>query len=540
MLRPLILASLVHFPLFAANHYIDPQQGSDAVSRSTPSAPWKSTAKLRGVALAAGDSVLFRRGTSGTDSLTITANGQEKRPVVVSSYGDPGLPPALLRSTGNLILVRKSKYLVIENLTLTGARAACVDLSDTTNQSIVVQGIEAYDCGGGVYVSGKNIVVRNNHIHDGHMVVNTKNTKDDDYGASGVNFTNVNGCQVYGNRFENLKAPSFDYGVDGGAFEFWRSARNCDIYGNFALDVDGFSEFGGQLGDSVVNVRIHHNVAIDGVLLGCFHIAGAGALFGIGFDGLRLDHNLMVKRKEGNHGFYLVADGGSHTPASRIQIRNNILVSDSMTYFAYVAPTDSKTAPFLNRNNLVWSPKLNPFKDSWKAGVGDRFADPLFMDSAWTRTIPTDTALRGFELGRKSPATGTAENLGYLSDFFGNPYQRGNVVDIGPFSLGSKPLPPGKNRGSNPFRLITRHVGGRLELEIEMESAATLDARLLSVDGRSLFRFPIWSVESGQSIHRLALPPSFGSTRILQVTAEGQEPQYEKIGLWSQRSGAAK
>lgn len=425
-------------PLWSANYYLDAQTGKDA-NLGTKASPWQSLFKVKNLTLQPGDSILLKRGAKwNSDSIFIRSVGSAQKPIVFSAYGERTLErPHVQGNMGRVVVLENASHIIVEDWTISKARGGCVEMWDSTVSNILVQRIEGFDCGGGVYMTGTNITVRYSYFHDGHMVVNTPTTvnDNDDYGASGIGFSILNGCEVYGNRLTGLRAPSYDYGEDGGAIEFWKTVRNCDVWGNFSYDNNGFSEFGGQKGDTVENVSIHHNIIIDSKVLACPHMYNIANAYGIGYNKLHIDHNLIVHRFNKPYGYFMASSGDDLTESWRVKVRNNIMISDSLTYFSW---QPSGTNPsYFHSGNLLWSPKHNFWVNGVTPGEGDVYQDPLFQGKAWSLTSPVDTSVAKYFLKSGSPAVASVENLGYTKDYFGNPLSKSGLADRGPIPMGS-------------------------------------------------------------------------------------------------------
>lgn len=501
MFRCFWMLSSLAISVGAANYYLDPGSGNDLAAGTSPAVAWKSMARASLVKWSPGDSLLLKRGgVWQPDSLFLEAVGTRERPIVVSDYGEPAASPPHVSNRGNLLVLRKSSHVVVRNLVLSGARGGCIEMRDSSVSHIVVESIEAFDCGGGVHMSGNDIVVRDSYIHDGHMVVNTPDVMDDDYGASGIGFSRLDGCLVTGNRLVNLRAPSYDYGFDGGALESWKTVRNCDIFGNFAYRTNGFAEFGGQKGDSVVNVAIHHNVLLETGLLACFHVRDSATLFGVGYDRVRLDNNLSVTRHGPVTGFHVVADGARLSDKNRIKIRNNIFVDDSANYYHYQQYGSSDAPDWTHEYNLLWSPKTDPFKNGRVAGAGEIFANPQFANLKWNETDATDTALASYALLEGSPAVGSGIALGYPVDFFGQPAEPNGKVDRGPFATGTGNVGVRKaarsNRGERPMIAWTNGTELRVGLSAA-DAPISVHGSLVSRNGRLLEDLGTWRAVPG-------------------------------------------
>jgi hypothetical protein len=91
LLRVLVLC-MFSLSASAATYHVDCHSGSDEGIGNTPATAWKSTAKLSGVSLQPGDSVLFKRGTRCSGALAPKGSGTAALPIKVAAYGVGPLP----------------------------------------------------------------------------------------------------------------------------------------------------------------------------------------------------------------------------------------------------------------------------------------------------------------------------------------------------------------------------------------------------------------------------------------------------------------
>lgn len=440
----------------ATTYYVDASKGADSNNGQDTTKAWKTLAKVQATKLGPGDSVCLKRGGVWTESLYLKYSGTAKSPIVITCYGPASLPLPQVTTSGEIFQVQTGSHMVIEKLFLTGGKWSGVEIADTTSSDITIQDLEISRCGGGLYLAGTGITARRNYIHDGKMVVNTQGAAgssqaNDDYGATGINMGQINGCSVYENRLVNLRAPSYDYGYDGGSFEFFRSVRNCEIARNFSYNVDGFAELGGSKGDSMVNISIHNNVTFEAGNFVCFHLydATGATAYGVGFKGVTMDNNLQITRLR-DPSFILLADGSRLKDSTLIQIRNNIFASDTLSGgLVYEAGAPSNKSSYVHSHNLVWcTASRNPFASREKPGPGDVFANPQFVDSLWDKAGSYDSTVAGYWLRSSSPAVGTGlavptDTVNYLG--------RLKVVGGGGVNLGPLPVQPAaiRNTASN-------------------------------------------------------------------------------------------
>ena len=72
---------------WGSTYYVDSAGGSDSNNGTSQQTPWKTVAKVNAATLAAGDSVLFKRGGVWTESLAPTASGAAGSPISFDAYG---------------------------------------------------------------------------------------------------------------------------------------------------------------------------------------------------------------------------------------------------------------------------------------------------------------------------------------------------------------------------------------------------------------------------------------------------------------------
>jgi hypothetical protein len=126
------------------------------------------------------------------------------------------------------------------------------------------------------------------------MVRNTPGG-DDDSGAQAF-VVSGSGHVFLCNRVRNARAESFDYGIDGTAFEFWRSAKDIIIRWNRVENSAGFFEVGGLEGDRLERVVVSDNVAIDSAPFHWIHNQPGQGNFGVTVTGLVLERNVILER----------------------------------------------------------------------------------------------------------------------------------------------------------------------------------------------------------------------------------------------------
>jgi parallel beta-helix repeat protein len=211
----------------------------------------------------AGATILVRDGTYGP--FTMRRSGTASAPITITAY--PGEKPVIDGSDavwytvrlvgvahvrvigliveggyapgqdGGGIMVENSTQVVVRNNLTRFNKSYGIRSQNSTY--VTIDGNEMTRNAVGVRVNhaGEGTVVSDNLIHhNDRMMVNTPDVKGDDSGAQGVNVVRTTGhVLVTGNRVWGNRAPSYDYGWDGAAFEIY-AASNWEFTDNVSWD----------------------------------------------------------------------------------------------------------------------------------------------------------------------------------------------------------------------------------------------------------------------------------------------------------------
>jgi parallel beta-helix repeat protein len=74
------------------SYYVDSVNGNDSNSGTSSSSPWRTIAKVNSSNFAAGDHILFKRGDSWRESLSLSSSGEAGNPIVIEAYGTGEAP----------------------------------------------------------------------------------------------------------------------------------------------------------------------------------------------------------------------------------------------------------------------------------------------------------------------------------------------------------------------------------------------------------------------------------------------------------------
>jgi hypothetical protein len=396
----------------AIDYFVDSVNGSDSNPGTSEDRPWQTLAPVHARHFLPGEVVGLRRGSSWSGGLVVDDSGVEGSPIIFTTYGAGEKP--IIRNSGEWSsCVRiEADWVIVEGLFLEGAHEAGVFIASDSDNDLV-QDCEVTDVGIGVAIRGEHNLVMDNYVHDLHMVRNTPGG-DDDHGAVGIWFFGSNNEASY-NVMVRCKAPSYDYGFDGGVFEFYGVADNNYFHHNWGTESNcGFEVSGGSANDNVVayNVLLNNSGCVA-----VFHIHEGG--YGSDVRNFRFENNVVVETQNSAYSVFWFSD----TPtADMLTMRNNIFRIDRTQYVF-------NRSSFTHDHNLyhVLSEGTRmSHRDSFVAGEGELLADPLFVDAAG----------EDFHLQVGSPAIDAGAELGYSVDFEGRPVPLGAAPDMGAFEFG--------------------------------------------------------------------------------------------------------
>lgn len=391
-------------PLLAASStfYVDSVEGSDANSGTTVASAWKSLAKVNASHFLPGDVVYFKRGSTWTGELDIRDSGIPGSPITFSDYGSGPRPTISNAGVGTRVVKIFGSWVVIQGFLVKDSGDVAVEIENGANHN-VVQNIEATNSGQGISVSGQFNLITNNYAHDLKMIVNTPGGTDD-YGALGFLIMNSDNEVSY-NRCVNCRAPSYDFGYDGGVVEIYSNGDNSYIHNNYGRASDGFLEVG--VG-TARNVRVAYNVSDNNYThFGCLHTGGT---FGSLIDNFKIENNTIVNTTV--TGWAVINCADVPLTSSQLYFRNNVVYTNMLV---------AGQGGFTHTNN--------DYLVSGGAQVGytlsssERIIDPLLAD----------VSSGDYHLQSSSPAINSGINLGYTLDYANQAVPQGGIPDIGAY-----------------------------------------------------------------------------------------------------------
>jgi len=394
-------------------YYVDSVGGSDRNSGTSVDRPWKTLAPVNATNFPPGSRIHFKRGSAWNGQLYIDTPGANGRPVTFTTYGS-GAPPVFSNpaqgASWTSVIFINADWIVIAGLLVRDTQDVGIYISEGSDHN-VVRNNEVTNVGEGISIHGQYNLITQNTIHDLHIIRNTPGGEDD-YGAVGVVLANSNNEVSY-NRMFRCKADSYDFGVDGGAVEWYGDAGNNYVHHNVANENAGFLEVG--VG-SVQGARVAYNVSINN---GRFSLLNLSGDFASDVSNFRVENNTIVEQAMGTRGWVIFSFEGDPR-ADTFLVRNNIL---SVRNFQAI----SNKSSFTHDHNLYSLDNLTLL--GFHLGAAEQIADPQFVDMPNLDLHLTPT----------SPAIDAGIALGYSLDFDNRPVPVNHIPDLGAFEYQGNP-----------------------------------------------------------------------------------------------------
>lgn len=239
-----------------SNIYVDCIAGSDS-NTGTLAAPLRTIRKATVRTFTAGTTVWLARNCSWEGPISIFGTGTGTAPITLAAYGT-GAAPTI---TGNVLTKSQSvlqltgSYQTVTGVHISHAPGAGITLRGART---TVKDVEIDDVGIGVRIVGAFGSVQGANVHDLHMVVNTPGGYDD-YGAVGFDIEATD-AEIANSRCTNCRAPSLDFGYDGGFVEIWNYGDRLSVHDNIGQNTTGILEVGGDAAyASARNVTLFRN-----------------------------------------------------------------------------------------------------------------------------------------------------------------------------------------------------------------------------------------------------------------------------------------
>ena len=411
------VSTSIFLPLISSGctgcYFVDSINGSDRNSGMSSDRPWKSLAPVHAAVFQPGNIIHFNRGGNWDGGLFIEESGLPGKPVTYTSYGS-GDPPVFSNSgdgsSWTSAVFIEADWIVVEGLIVRDVHDVGVYIANGSDHNIV-RDVEASNVGEGISVYGQNNLITQNYIHDLHIINNTPGGVDD-YGAVGVVLANSNNEVSY-NQMIGCIADSHDFGVDGGAVEWYGTANNNYVHHNWASGNAGFLEVGGG---TVQGAVVAYNVSINN---GRFSLLNLTGIFGSAVSDFRVENNTIVEEAENESGWVIFSFEGNPA-ASTFLFRNNILYVEN---FEAV----SNKATFSHNNNLYFLGVGTVL--GYVLGSAEQITDPQFVN-----LVSLD-----LHLNPSSPAIDSGIEMGHGLDFDNRTVPVNHAPDLGAYEYQDTP-----------------------------------------------------------------------------------------------------
>jgi parallel beta-helix repeat protein len=212
----------------------------------------------------AGVQDVVRLAAPGATLSDITVSGCVPNPAPVGGLGDNGSSAVRVHDGATGVTVRNVTIRDARGTNQHGLPFGCYGIFVHGADASVIVGNDVSGTGTGVYLNGggKGALIADNRLHGNDVLIRNTPGGNDDYGANGITFANVDavpGALATRNVITGNAGPSSDYGHDGGAFEIFNSSH-VRMIGNTIADNENVLETGtspdgrNPLGDCVGNV----------------------------------------------------------------------------------------------------------------------------------------------------------------------------------------------------------------------------------------------------------------------------------------------
>ncbi len=454
---------------WAATYYVDATGGNDSNSGLSTSTAWKTIAKVNASKFSPGDQILFKRGATWREQLTVLSSGSSGNPITFGAYGS-GTKPKILGSIdfsapgswtyegGNLWYATSAVQIgnmIFNNETSVGFKKSQktdlttqghfwwddsndrVYLYSTSSPGTFYTAIEAAKQQHGILIDGSSYITIDGFdiryaggdgIKTDGGVTPCKGIIIQNCDLSWIGGVYLSGTTRYGN-----------------AIEIWAGASDVIVrYNrvNQAYD-DGITWQNNVAGKSASNVSFYYNIVSNCHTMFDYFQMGTGATS----TGILVYNNVGYnaggswsepQRPDPYPGCFNVWNSNGRISSS--VFKNNIcyLTTNKHVWF----PDSTDLAGWTMDYNLYYPDGGAVFMrnaaDStnfagWKTATGkdahSKTADPLFVSTS------------DFHLQSTSPAIDAGTNAGLTTDYEGKTVPFGPAPDIGAYEYHSRPLP---------------------------------------------------------------------------------------------------
>jgi len=477
-------------------YYVDcsaPTNGS-----GTQASPWNNLTTVNGTTFAAGDQILFKRGTTCVGQLWPKGSGVSGNPITVSAYGT-GARPAINgnNAVAPVVTIKDQNYWTFDSLEIKNSTGLGLYVDGSNNadlygftltnlyvhhggmnngqhlilvglyqghsvHDVLIENVEASNGWRGIEIGGKccnipasrstNITIRNANIHDvqsdGILMASSNNalteysvvsntglmTTLENHTPNGLWTWDCDDCTVQFSEVYTSHSPTWD----GGAFDIdYFNHRNFVQY-NYGHDNDAYciAIFGGDSQDATTDNVVRYNVCSNDARDGTYEEKRTGGIY------------MTVWSRGSIHDSYIYNNTIYWNPAGAyyaIKLFNIWHGKEILNTNIYNNIIYSASPNLVNVNNYTSGTHMN-YNLYWHAGSGN----PNFL---WNGT--NYTSFSAFRTGSGQEANGL-----YVNPLLNDPTYHSNGFPTSSFTLQSNS--PAINAGANLVTLgLQTNVGTR-------------------------------------------------------------------------------
>ncbi|MDY7089948.1 MAG: hypothetical protein SYR96_33255 [Actinomycetota bacterium] len=235
--------------------HVDCRKGDDG-NKGTLASPLRTIDAATSRSLGAGTVVGLARGCRWQTLVQLRGDGTKSKPVKLTAYGSGALPVVDGGSADvEAVVLLSGSHQVVENIRVTNAKRNGIVVHGSNSG---VRSSQVDDAGVGVQFRAPDTWADKVTVRDLHMVRDTPGG-DDDYGAVGF-LVEAHNVEIGYSSCTNCRAPSNDYGHDGGFVEVWNYANNLHVHNSTGSNTQGVLEIGADQADSSAdNIRLRNN-----------------------------------------------------------------------------------------------------------------------------------------------------------------------------------------------------------------------------------------------------------------------------------------
>jgi hypothetical protein len=414
-------------------YYVDATSGSDNNNGTSTSTAWRTMDKISGRTFQAGDTILFKRGETFTsnNAMRLRGDGNSSQRITLGSYGSGDWP--VFRNTDGSnwkpTITAGDDWWRITEVEVDNPSHASVLVEigiEVGGNNNLIDGCSITQTGVGIAVSGDNLEVAECYMGDLKAVVSDP-APDNDFGANAFLITGSNGVNIHHSTFENIGAPTNDYGIDGSVLEIFGDNHNITFAYNVVREAVTFTEVASDDNtDTATNIYIHNNLMLETHLLGIFtndpqNIFGMAAITGV-----YIEHNTFVTNS--SPGGWMWAWSNPAGPGvGNAYMRNNVFdFSNRSNWVAY-------PGALVHQNNVYRVQNFSP-------GTGflyyntQGYPNGIHNSERIVSNINfVDKAGGDYRLLASSAGVNAGANLGYSFDLVGNQRNSGTAPDAGAY-----------------------------------------------------------------------------------------------------------